>query len=46
MAAAGEWREKVGCLKLTSSSNVPSINSAHNISTHTEATQILLTWEL
>ena len=26
-------------------SNVPSVNSAH-ISTHTEATQTLLTWEL
>ena len=42
MAAVGEWRDEVGRSKLTS---ISLVNSAH-ISTYTEATQTLLTWEL
>ena len=46
MAAAGEWRDEVGSSKLTSVLlKVPSAKSAH-ISTHTEATQTLLTRKL
>ena len=56
MTAASEWRDEVGGSKLTNVfldravrlapfTRLPSVNSVH-ISTHTEATQTLLTWEL